>query len=207
MTDFIERPASNFSISRRRLVLGIGNNDSWYMVSGRDELNRRTKCPYYAAWKHMLERCYCKHFQLRSPTYKDCYVVKEWLVFSCFRKWMARQNWQGMSLDKDLKIIGNKVYGPSTCLFIPQHINTLLSSGSKIKGAYPIGATYYQPLDKFLSCCSVNGRKKYLGYFDTPELAHSTYKSFKKKLIEDIASLPENEHIREHLLNHADLLG
>lgn len=69
-----------------RLVHGIGINDADYVVQVKETIGyvdgkRKRKlvwiCPYYQAWKHMLERCYSAKFQKKRPTYSGCSVLEE----------------------------------------------------------------------------------------------------------------------------------
>ena len=61
------------------------------------------------AWIEYLER---------RPAYKDVVVRQEWLTFSNFKRWMEKQDWEGKQLDKDIIVLGNKVYSPETCAFV-----------------------------------------------------------------------------------------
>lgn len=79
----------------------------------------------YATWKSMLERCYDKKFQAKRPTYTGCSVVPEWHNFQTFAEWMGKQDYEGKHLDKDIKVKGNKVYGPNTCSFVSPTENSV----------------------------------------------------------------------------------
>ena len=154
----------------------------------------------------MLNRCYGKSYQSRNPNYYGCTVDKKWLSFTEFKSWMENQDWKGKQLDKDIKIIGNKIYSSETCLFVTQKINVLLINSKASRGIYPIGVSFDKTSNSFKSECMQNGKKKHLGRFDSPITAHLAYIKFKNKVIEDAANLQENEYIREYLLNHAGLL-
>ena len=54
---------------------------------------------------------------------------------------MENQKWEGLELDKDLLVKGNKIYGPDTCCFLPGAINSLFSHGQKKKNNLPEGVT------------------------------------------------------------------
>ena len=154
----------------------------------------------------MLERCYDKKFQEKNPAYLGCTVCKEWLTFNNFKTWVKAQYWQGMHLDKDIKVIGNKIYSPSTCLLVTHRINNLLTDNKSKRGGYPQGVSLNKASGKYEAQCRVDGKQNNLGCFITPEEASNVYKEFKHKVITKAAGLPENEYIREYLLNHAALL-
>ena len=120
---------------------------------------------------------------------------------------MEKQDWEGKDLDKDIKIPGNKIYSPETCLFVSSEINKLLNQNSVARGKYPIGVHTNQAGNRFVAACKANGKTNSLGTFSTAEEAHSAYKAFKKQIIEDRARLPENEYIRSYLMKHAALLN
>lgn len=82
----------------------------------------------YKTWKSMLQRCYDKKCQARQPTYLGCSVVYEWHNFQNFAEWMSKQDYEGKQLDKDIKVKGNKVYGPDTCMFVLPYENKVEAS-------------------------------------------------------------------------------
>lgn len=180
--DFPIIPSSNNSLSRRRLVHGVGVNDSVYnvRVSVKGKL---LMCPFYMVWTGMLERCYSSRFHKDHPTYSECYVCEDWLKFSVFKEWMSQHEWEGMHLDKDIKISGNKVYSPSTCMFVHQQINKLLIDCGARRGKFPTGVCIDKQSGKFKAQCSVDGRPKSIGLFPTPELAREAYVKFKTELV------------------------
>ena len=114
---------------KRRLNYGIGVNDA--VSSSHD-------CKYQKTWHHMLERCY----NGKNENYKDCTVCKDWLLFSNFEKWMKKQDWHGKELDKDILVLGNKIYSPETCIFVDSSINLLIGNSGKRKGKFPIGVYF-----------------------------------------------------------------
>lgn len=124
-----------------RLVSGVGINDANYSVCVVDKSTNKIvwSCPYYVKWANMLNRCYNKRYQKVQPTYKDKYVCEEWLIFSNFRAWMEDQVWDGLELDKDILVKGNKIYSPITCAFVPRKINMVLKDGKKSLENLPIG--------------------------------------------------------------------
>lgn len=186
MNTFIEIPANKSSITKRKLLFGVGTNDADYIVSPKIN-GRQVRCPYYQRWVNMIERCYSTKTHKRQPTYKDCRVCNEWLVFSKFKDWMITRDWKGLHLDKDLLVMGNKVYAPNLCLFVPHDINNLLGDSAASRGEYPQGVNLHKPSRKFRSSCSVNGDQKCLGYFDTVEGAARAYRVFKSSLIRKAA--------------------
>ena len=69
-------------------------------------------------WYHMLYRCYSPRAKLTHPTYSECYVCAEWHNYSTFLNWYSDNYVDGFQLDKDIKIEGNKIYSPETCMLV-----------------------------------------------------------------------------------------
>ncbi len=202
--EFIEVPATTLSFNKRSLVCGVGINDSCYLTTRIDSNGKKIRCPYYRTWLSMISRCYSDKTKKARPTYIGCTVCDKWLVFTNFRAWMEKQDWKGKDLDKDLKILGNKIYSPELCLFVSSQINNLFSDSKASRGKLPIGVTFFR--NRFVSQCSFKGVPKYLGTFLTAKEAHEAYRAFKRHLIEEAADLPENEYVRKYLLKRAELL-
>ena len=105
----------------------LGDGDSVPMVNGK-----MTKA--YDIWTGMIRRCYSeKAHNSNYPTYKDCTVCVEWHNFQSFAKWFDGNYIEGYELDKDIKVTGNRVYSPGTCLFVTKAENTAASSAKHYK--------------------------------------------------------------------------
>jgi len=171
---FIEIPASKSSLSRRRFLHGVGINDADYTI--RPSINgKKIMCPYYKKWADMISRCYSVKLQERCPTYKDCSVCDEWLLFSNFKSWMEKQDWKEKDLDKDILTQSNKIYSPNTCLFVEPKINRLILTNNAIRGKYPLGVFFSKCHNKFIAKCKVNGKDTHIGIYKTVEEARSAY--------------------------------
>ena len=115
-------------------VYGVG-----ILGTFKDGSKPKTKDKYgklireYILWHNMLERCYSDKLHEKNPTYKDCSVCDRWLVFANFLEdlpsiegyelWKNNPN-TGVSLDKDIKVKGNKVYSLDTCKFVNKSDNS-----------------------------------------------------------------------------------
>jgi hypothetical protein len=93
----------------------------------------------YCIWHTILQRCYCFMYQENSPTYKDCTVIEEWHNFQNFAKWFEENYIEGYQIDKDVKVEGNKVYGPDTCMFVTPQKNTEAARAKYYKLVSPEG--------------------------------------------------------------------
>ena len=201
MSDFIEIKANKKSLAHRKPLFGVGINDACYMVSLVID-GSCTKCPYYEKWQGMLQRCYDPKLHAKYPTYKDCYVCDEWLVFSNFKAWMEGQVWQGLELDKDIKFQGNKLYSPETCKFVPKWINTLLCNQKLNRGEFPQGVYFNKQVKKYIAKITLHGARKHIGCYDTPELASNAYNKVKYKIIHEAAHKQNDHEIRDGLLKY-----
>ena len=76
--------ANKSSLSRRKLVYGVGINDADYVVNPTVG-GRRVICRFYQSWLCMLTRCYSVKSLKSHPEYVGCSVCDEWLAFSAFK--------------------------------------------------------------------------------------------------------------------------
>ncbi len=93
----------------------------------------------YEVWADMIKRCYYHKRQIKSPTYIGCSVCVEWHNFQVFAKWMSEQDHDGKQLDKDIKVKGNKVYSPETCMFVTHAENTAEAKAKHYEFVSPDG--------------------------------------------------------------------
>lgn len=151
---FKEIKSSKGSLAKRKLIYGVALNDSWYNVNYKS-VGVTFSCPYYTRWVAMLRRCYSSSYKAKKTTYRDCSCCDDWLVFSVFRSWMEQQDWEGKELDKDIRVRGNKLYSPTTCLFVSTKDNTEKALAKKYVFKSPDGeVVMVYNLNEF---CRVNG--------------------------------------------------
>lgn len=169
------------SSNMRIKVYGVGTFD-------KEDGTPRNHCE--KIWRDMLMRCYWQKTRYKFPTYEDCSVCEDWLIFSNFKEWYDKHYVDGWELDKDILVKGNKEYAPDKCCFVPQEINKLLNKNSKQRGLNPIGVCYRQQYkNKYLAFA----RGRTLGSFKTPEEAFNAYKVTKEEWIKEVADKWKDE--------------
>ena len=167
-------------------VYGVG-----FMGEGihKSKINGKTTREYHA-WHSMMDRCYNSKHSERYPTYAECEVCEAWHNFQTFAAWYDDNYYeiegQRMCLDKDILEKGNKVYGPDTCVYAPNYINSLFVKSDATRGDFPIGVTRIAE-NKYVSRLDVRGKRRHLGYYETPEEAFFAYKSYKERYIKQVA--------------------
>ena len=166
-------------------VCGIGINDD-----GNICLENTKKSHVYKAWTGMLSRCYSQCAHHKQPTYVDCYVCDEWLVYSVFKKWFEDPKngyMEGYQLDKDIICKGNKVYSPDTCCLVPHNINKLFATKHKRNKCTPLGVSL-EKSGMYSTKIYEDGKITHLGVYNTAEEAFVVYKMAKEKRIKDVAT-------------------
>ena len=145
----------------------------------------------YGLWKSMLRRCYSDNSKNKNPTYEGCEVSDKFKSYEYFYEWCNKQigfGVKGFELDKDLLVKGNKVYSESTCVFLPQEINTLLIKCTASRGKHPIGVCWSNTNKAFIAQVGKNkGKPECLGYFNTELEAFNVYKVAKESFIKEQA--------------------
>lgn len=174
-----------------KLVYGVGINDGKYRTSLNNKHSKE-----YNLWIAMIGRCYSETYLKECQTYRDCKVSDNFLNYTYFHEWCQTQvgfGKQGWHLDKDLLSKSDKIYSEDTCAFVPNQINTFLADCSKARGVWPIGVYFHKKSGKFVARYRVEGKKKHLGLFKTPQEAFIVYKGHKEALCRDLAIQWENE--------------
>ena len=194
MNEFVEIPATDRIMERRKARHGIAVNDMPYRVDANG-----VTCPYFSKWSAMINRCYSLRSIKFRPSYLYCYVCSDWLLFSNFRKWMKTQDWKGKFLDKDLLIQGNLVYSPDTCIFVSRAINNIWVKPKNINNKYLLGVAWNKTAKKFRAACCVNGEPVHIGLFDNELDAHKAYRNFKYTYVKAVSET-QPEPIRSALL-------
>lgn len=155
------------------------------------------KCKKYITWTSILQRCYSSKCQVRNPTYKVCSVSEDWHNYQNFAGWFEENYVDGWEVDKDLLIIGNKVYSPDTCVFVPKRLNNFivdfwnLSSNVLPAGVCKKGNKYGA------RCSDGKGGRIFLGVFKTEMEAHIAWRNF--KLCVAMNMKPEMDEIDERI--------
>ena len=161
-----------------------------YLGEGKYSCVTDKKC--YSYWVGMISRCYNPKSIEKYPTYIGCEVCEEWLNFQNFAEWYYKNYYEiedkTMCLDKDILVKGNKIYSPSTCIFVPNEINLIFVKNNSKRGNLPIGVSWNKICNKYTAqCCDGYRKIILLGYFDNIDEAFSSYKQFKEKTIKKMA--------------------
>lgn len=162
----------------------------------------------YNTWQAMLKRCYDSKYHEKQPTYIGCVVCDEWIYFQNFATWYY-DNYptdgesEKYQLDKDLKIVGNKVYSPETCLFVSSVVNAFTIDCGSARGEHLIGVCWHKSAQKFMARCSnpFTRKQENLGYFTNELEAHTAWRKRKSELAYELAMTQENDEVKNAILN------
>ena len=176
------------TMAKQKLVCGVGIND----LHEPTKINGKT-LKFYATWFRMLNRCYSEECHARQPTYVGCSVCSEWLSLSAFKVWYDIHYRDGLALDKDILVKGNKVYSPEACSFVPGYINSLLTDSGAARGEYPLGVRAMKPNSRgkvnttYEARCNNGYGKPITKVFKTVAEARQWYITIKKKVANEQA--------------------
>lgn len=177
-----------------KLLYGVGSTDG---LKCRLDGSRMTHL--YTLWSNMLSRCYGTKTQSRQPSYVGCEVSDNFKSFKFFTEWCNVQIGYGTtdskgrvySLDKDLLFKGNKLYSEDTCVFIPQEVNSAISSKGNQSGGLPLGVKL-KPRHKnkvYASYITKFGVNKCLINSDSIEECFLVYKKEKEIYLKELANM------------------
>ena len=172
----------------QKLVYGKGVND----LNKPAYINGK-QLKFYVIWVSMLRRCYSEKSLSRHRTYRGCTVCDEWLLLSNFKKWYDINYRDGMEMDKDILVKGNKIYSPEACRFVPQYINNLLTNSAAARGDLPLGVSAVKKKLKNgqittayrAQCSDGKGGHPHKDFRTIPEAA-AWYSAKKKEVVKEI---------------------
>lgn len=151
--------------------------DMGYLGAGKWKSREKgKKTPAYACWESMIRRVYRPPSNSRCKAYRDVVVDEIWHNFQNFANWFSEQpnaDKEGFDLDKDLLVMGNKVYSPRYCSFVPRAINRLMTTSVSTRGDLPTGVS--RKGKRFGVKLSVENTIIRLGSYDTLEEAYEVY--------------------------------
>lgn len=145
----------------------------------------------------MVRRCYSDADNYKR--YRDCYVCEDWSKFSNFKEWTISQQYDGMSLDKDLRNRASNIYSPDTCVYLTQRLNSNISSlTKKVNIEFPIGV--HKRDNQFISQIYTSEEgKRHLGMFKTSNQAHFVWLKEKIKVFEDLYKTEKYNNVSLYL--------
>lgn len=143
-----------------------------------DESKKSLKA--FSLWKDIMNRCYNKKQLDRNKQYINVSVCSEWLDYNNFYKWFQTAEYKdGYELDKDILSGHYKMYSPSTCVFVPHYINSLIKRGK--------GYSCRKNYGTFSVKVGINGKNKFFGYYKTEEEAKLVYNKVKSDNCKKVA--------------------
>jgi hypothetical protein len=180
-------PTTAMSTTQRKPMCGVGINDANYATQPRVN-GKQIKDPAYLAWFSILKRAYYKKYHVTHQTYSDVTVCKEWHSFIAFRNWWLENYREGLQLDKDLLVVGNREYGPDACIYIPSGLNNFTTDHGAGRGELPIGVSFCKQTGKYIAQCNnpITGKRHNLGRFNAPESAYESWLTYKLQLADQL---------------------
>lgn len=160
-------------------------------VNAVNDLPGGCKLPAYQFWNDMHNRCYSTKLLQRRPTYVGTSVSDEWKKLSNFNDYFNEYYQYGFQLDKDLILIGNRIYCPEYAVFVPSYVNIAVVNKKAVGllGAFNSGKRYR-------SLISIDNKLTHLGTFDTAYEAHNAWRQQKVVVLNNVAKRYKLEAIK-----------
>lgn len=166
-----------------KLVYGFGVVDLDYPKTKKLNGVILWRCKIFDSWTNMLQRCYSETRAKETPFLGKPNCSQDWKYFSKFKSWVESSYWEGLHLDKDVLVQGNREYGPTTCAFVPRYVNNILQIKQMSRGEYPLGVRRIEHWRQRQYQCRVGNKS--IGYFYTPAEAHAAWQIARAAYIEN----------------------
>ncbi len=146
---------------------------------GIGDFSKKSHPKLYSLWRSTHVRCYSG----RYSTYNGCTVSKRWQCYQLFCQDILKyKNWntKEYQLDKDLKVIGNTVYGRKYCSFVPRVVNNFIRYYKPRRNGLPQGV--YKFGNSYESHVEYKRKVTHLGTFSTIKEAEKAYLNGKVRI-------------------------
>lgn len=125
----------------------------------------------HSIWQNMKQRCYNnKHTNYKHYGEIGVTVCDDWRNnFTAFRDWALSAGYQDeLSIDR---IAGALIYSPGTCRWANQETQNRNKRAHVNTSSKYIGVCFFARTQRWLAYISISGKRKYLGYHESEELA------------------------------------
>ncbi|HGF9808161.1 TPA: hypothetical protein ACJEWJ_005878 [Klebsiella quasipneumoniae] len=116
--------------------------------------------------------------------YLDVTIAEEWYEFENFYNWYVVNYVEGWHLDKDIKVEGNRQYGPDTCIMVPAVINSLFTRSDSMHGYK--GVYFDSRSNKYYAQMRINGKTVQSGHSVLVEEAHRMFNAIRRGRINEL---------------------
>ena len=123
-------------------------------------------------------------------------------------KEMGIDSLRGLTLDKDILVVGNRTYAPEFCSIVENRINVFFTKSDAKRGDCPIGVHWCNTKKVYVGQCK-DGIKKaqhFLGYYDNPYEPHKAWQMFKAKVALRLSGEVPDEKVAAALVRVYDQL-
>lgn len=159
------------------------NKKVFDMVGAVNDMDLNSSDAVYGLWTNMINRCYNPANLKKNPSYINTEVCKNWLLVSNFHDFYIHNYHEGFQLDKDLLKIGNDIYCPEYCVFVPQFVNLSIVFNKKSGGL--LGTQ--KKGNRYIAHISYNHKQYHLGSFITEMEAHKAWQQSKMSNFQEVA--------------------
>jgi hypothetical protein len=184
---FLDSGTISHGIVAQRIRIGYVSDPFYPFTAGVGYMGvgpygSKTHKDAYQRWSGIFYRIFLSKDTNNLSSYHDCRVDDRWCNFQSFAEWYYSQYTHPdeiYDIDKDLKVRGNRVYGPDTCLLIPESLNVLIASDK----ANPLAQGISIRHNKFRARVTIDGVRKTLGNYNSVEDAVAAYRSGRTEAI------------------------
>lgn len=161
----------------KRIIYGIGYIENNPCIP-TSENGKKTRC--YYIWVNILKRCFGLYNNKKDKSYIECVICEEWLCYNNFAVWYHNNFIDGYEIDKDIIGENSNIYSPKTCCFVPQSLNSFMANKKSDNKSGYIGVHFENSSKKWKAQINIDGKRKNLGRFKTPEDASKAYQKARK---------------------------